>query len=805
VKGVVEIGTLGEMNGQQMEYLSRAMPVLAVAVEGAQGRTKLSQSLEESQRLSEELQVQQEELKTSNEELEEQTKRLTDSEEKLKGQQEELEVTNEELEEKNSLLERQKKEVERARENVEEQAKELALASKYKSEFLANMSHELRTPLNSLLLLAQGLSENKVGNLTEEQVESAKIIHSSGSDLLNLINEILDLSKIEAGRMELSVETVCLSELSERLQASFRHMAEQKGLSFEVRIGEDAPEAITSDRKRIEQVIRNLVSNAVKFTETGGVTVRFGRPAAETDLSRSGLRAETCLAVSVKDTGIGIAPEEQKVIFEAFQQADGGTSRKYGGTGLGLSISRELSRLLGGEIQLTSEPGKGSTFTLYLPMSVSVKKVSSDKTIVAPGVQTEPGTVRGHAGPRAAAAQIKDDREVLNEGDGVILVIEDDANFARVLQSKCHEKGLKCLAAPTGEAGLDLVVQHRVRAVILDIRLPGMDGWTVLSALKSNPKTRHIPVHVVSVEEASEEAVCRGAIGYATKPIDQAGLEEVFRKLEAASCEKPRQVLVAEDDAAVRRETVALIGNGDVNVDEAETGAEVLSAIRSRHYDCVVLDLRLPDMTGNEIFEELEREGVELPPVVVHTARDLSCDEEMDLRKHAESIVIKDVRSQERLLDEVSLFLHRVVNKMPEPQRTVVRNLNEADEVLQGKKVLVVDDDMRTMFAMSHLLSGWGMIPLKAESGERALKILEEQPDVSLVLMDIMMPGIDGHETMKRIRAQERFKKLPIIALTAKAMPEDREKCLVAGASDYMTKPVDSERLVSMVRVWLSR
>ena len=806
VKGVVEIGTFGEMTEPQMEYLARAMPALAIAVESAESRTNLATSLEESQQLSEELQAQQEELKTANEELEEQTQRLKESEEGLKQQQEELQVTNEELEEKNELTERQKGEVELARKDIEQKAEELALVSKYKSEFLANMSHELRTPLNSLLLLSQGLAQNKEGNLTEEQVESAKIIHGGSNDLLNLINELLDLSKIEAGRMDLQLAAVQVSDLADGVRASFQHMAEEKGLGLEIAVRDDAPAEITSDRKRVDQVIRNLVSNAVKFTEKGSVTVTFGRPAEGTDLSRSGLSAGECLAVAVKDTGIGIAPEKQKIIFEAFQQANGGTSRKYGGTGLGLSISRELVGLLGGEIQLESERGRGSTFTLYLPVAApAVRKVAPSGTATVAVSGADESAVRDVTRRRAAAVQIEDDREQLKKGDRAILVIEDDPDFARLLHRKCHEKGLKCLAAPTGEAGLELAAKHLPSAVILDIRLPGMDGWAVLTALKENTRTRHIPVHVVSVEETSTKALRKGAVGHATKPLDQKDLEETFRRLEQVSAGKPRRVLVVEDDPKLRRKTVKLIGNGDVKVDEAENAAEALEALRSSRYDCVVLDLGLPDMDGGELLAKLASEGVEVPPVIVHTARDLTRDEEADIRERAESIVIKDVRSQERLLDEVSLFLHRAVSRMTEKKRKIIRDLHDTDKLLRGKKVLIVDDDMRTTFAVSRILSERGMKPLKAENGDRALRLLEEQPDVDLVLMDIMMPVMDGYEAMKRIRAQEAFRNLPIIALTAKAMPEDRQKCLAAGASDYLPKPLDPGRLNSMMRVWLYR
>ncbi|MBU2552509.1 MAG: response regulator [Proteobacteria bacterium] len=803
LKGVVEIGALGDMTDAELEYLDRAMPALAVAIESAASRTHLARSLEESQRLSTELQAQQEELQTANEELEEQAQRLEESAERLQAQQEELRVMNEELEEKNDLLERQKKDVELARKDIAKKAEELALASKYKSEFLANMSHELRSPLNSLLLLAQGLIQNQEGNLTGDQVRSAEIIHGSGRDLLNLIDEILDLSKIEAGRMDIHSGVLSVTDLAEGLRASFSHLAVEKGIGLDVSVDEKAPRKIESDRKRVEQVLRNLVSNAIKFTETGSVSIRFGRPAAGIRLSRSGLAEGDCLAVAVRDTGIGIEPEKQGIIFEAFQQADGGTSRKYGGTGLGLSISRELARLLGGEIQLESQPGQGSTFTLYLPARAAGAAVPDGTP--ARGFPGAAASFPPPSGLKNPAVQIEDDRENLDGADRVILVIEDDPEFARILYKKCHERGLKCLVAPTGEAGLELAAKHLPGAVILDIRLPGMDGWSVLNALKEDVRTRHIPVHVASVEEPSTDGLRQGALGHATKPLSLEDIQQIFGKLEQVMTGKPRRVLVVEDDPEIRRQTVELIGDKDVLTDEARNGVQALEALRSGGYDCMVLDLGLPDMSGGELLEKAEQEGLKLPPVVVHTARDLTRDEELELREYAGSIVIKDVRSQERLLDEVSLFLHRVVSQMPEQKRRMIRDLHDVDAILRDRKVLVVDDDMRTTFAVSKLLTARGLKALKAENGERALRLLDQEPDVDLVLMDVMMPVMDGYETMKRIRAQDRFEKLPIIALTAKAMPEDREKCLAAGASDYLPKPVDDGRLFSMMRVWLSR
>ncbi|HCC54890.1 MAG TPA: hypothetical protein DEQ20_08215 [Desulfobulbaceae bacterium] len=807
VKGVIEVGSLDEMTDQQMAYLNQAMPALALAIESAEGRTRLANSLQESQALTEELQAQQEELRTTNEELEAQTSALQSSEEKLRIQQEELQVTNEELEEKNELLDRQKRDVEKARKDLEEQAKDLALASKYKSEFLANMSHELRTPLNSLLLLAQSLSENKVGNLSEEQVESARIIYGSGSDLLSLINEILDLSKIEAGRMDLQLGSVRINDLADSMRSSFGHMAEDKGLNLEITVQEDIPSEITSDRKRIEQVIKNLIANAIKFTDAGNIAVTFARPSPNTKLSRSNLPASECLAVAVKDSGIGISPENHKKIFEAFQQVDGGTARKFGGTGLGLSISRELVRFLGGEIQVESELGKGSTFTLYLPVSLSSgRKTAPDHTATVTVAKANQNP--GHDATRlgASALQIKDDRDTLHQEDRAILVIEDDPNFALILYRKCHDKGLKCLAAPTGEEGLELAAKYQPAAIILDIRLPGMDGWAVLSALKENTNTRHIPVHIISIEADPGKAFRMGAIGSATKPLNQDDLEEAFHQLEQITSGRPKRMLLVEDNPVSRSITVKLIGDGEnVKIDAVDTGKKAQEALRSAEYDCVVLDLGLPDMDGLEMLETLKHEGVKLPPVIVYTGRDLSSEEEMALREHSASIIVKDVRSQERLLDEVSLFLHRVVNEMPTKQRKIILDLHDTDALLRDKKVLIVDDDMRTTFAMSRFLTERGMKTLKAENGDKALRLLEEHPDVDIVLIDIMMPVMDGYEAMKRIRNQEKFRKLPMIALTAKAMPEDRQKCLTAGANDYLPKPVNQDRLVSMMRVWLYR
>jgi CheY-like chemotaxis protein/signal transduction histidine kinase/HAMP domain-containing protein len=811
VKGVIEIGTLSQITDLHLEYLGQAMPAIAINLETALGREQLAKALAESQALAEELQVQQEELKAANEELEEQTQMLEQSEARLKAQQEELQAINEELEEKNESLQHQKREIELARREIEEKAEEVAIASKYKSEFLANMSHELRTPLNSLLLLARLLADNQEGNLNEDQVEQARIIYASGNDLLSLINEILDLSKIEAGRMELNVETVLLEDLADSTRSSFQHMAEASGLVLEVTLDQDAPVDILTDRKRVEQILKNLVSNAIKFTDNGRVTVTFGRPARDANLSRSGLKAAEAIAIAVQDTGIGIPLDKQKIVFEAFQQVEGGSARKHGGTGLGLSISRELARLLGGEIQLSSEGGQGSIFTLYLPVNVQA------------GGRASPAPAgRGRAEPRGEALftrletpvaeravlahHVPDDRDKLEENDKSILVVEDDAEFAKLLLKQCHQKGFKCLLSATGEDGLELAGKYLPEAVILDIRLPGMDGWTVLEALKDDPQTRHIPVHIMSVEEASLDAFRRGAIGHLTKPATREDIEEAFRRLEEVFGREMKELLVVEDDDNLRSSIIRLVGNGDVHADEAASGEETIRAIQSKRYDCMILDLGLPDMTGFQLLQILEsREDVVIPPVIVYTGKELSREEEIELRHYSESIIIKGVRSEERLLDEVSLFLHRVVGKMPEKKRRMITDLHDTDTMFRDKTILVVDDDMRNVFALSRVLEAKGMRVLKAENGQKALSILEHEPTVDLVVMDIMMPVMDGYETTQRIRAQERFRKLPIIALTAKAMKMDRERCMAAGASDYLAKPVDVNRLFSMMRVWLYR
>jgi CheY-like chemotaxis protein/HAMP domain-containing protein len=818
--GVIELGSFEAFSEDQRTFLEENGERISIALNSASARQQLQKALGVTQQQAEELETQQEELRAANEELEEQTQALEESEQKLKAQQEELEVANEELREKNEYLEQQKREIEETRKAIEVKAEELEIAGKYKSEFLANMSHELRTPLNSLLLLSSILSENKEGNLTEDQLESTQVIYQSGNDLLSLINEILDLAKIESGKMELQSEEILIKDIADSIAANFQHMIDDKGLRLAINISENAPTDIHTDRKRVEQIIKNLMSNAIKFTEKGGVTVDFSRPGGDVNLSGSELAGQDAIAIAVRDTGIGISPEDQKIIFEAFQQVEGGTARQYGGTGLGLSISRELARLFGGEIHLISEKGKGSTFTLYLPIKAEKKRSSEigdrkrgpedSSAFRAPHSAFE-SSLRGVGpyGPEAelrTPSSIEDDRDSLSKDEKAILVIEDDPKFARLLLKLCHERGLKCLATPFGEEGLELAEKYLPEAIILDIKLPGIDGWTVLETLKESPKIRHIPVHIMSVEEPTMEAFRKGAIGYLMKPVKKEDLEAAFHKLDEVSSKEVKTLLVVEDDENLRKSIIKLIGNGDVCSEEAANGEETIRALKSKTFDCMIMDLGLPDMTGFQLLKALEaEEGVTIPPVIVYTGRELTREEDAQLREYAESIIIKGVKSEERLLDEASLFLHRVVSKMPEKKRQMITSLHDTDVMFKDKTVLVVDDDMRNVFALSRVLEERGMRVLKAENGQKALKVLKDTPEVDLVLMDIMMPVMDGYETMKRIRAQETFRKLPVIALTAKAMKEDKMRCIAAGASDYLTKPVDVNRLISMMRVWLYR
>ncbi len=814
-KGVAELGFLQAPTALQLEYLQQVLPAVAINIETVRSREKLAQSLARAQALSEALQQQQDELKAANEELEEQTQRLKQSQEKLKQQQNELEEVNAELEEKNEYLQQQKQMIERAnrdlestQRDIEEKAEQLALSGKYKSEFLANMSHELRTPLNSILLLARMLSDNKDGNMTPEQIRSTEIIYNSGNDLLSLINEVLDLAKIEAGRMELHIDNLDVRKLADDISRNYAHMVEEKGLRIEVN-ADDVPAQFQTDRKRLDQILRNLISNAVKFTEKGGVGITIGRPPAETPVPAAMAREKT-LAIAVTDSGIGIPADKQKVVFEAFQQLDTGAARKFGGTGLGLSISRDLARLMGGDILLRSRAGEGATFTLFLPVEPPTELTNAGPAVVDPRIsRLLPREKNKPAAPTVASPacqRLTDDRAQVAKGDAVMLIIEDDAHFAEHLLGLCRQKKFKVLHAATGEEGLELAAQYLPKGILLDLHLPRTDGWSVLQTLKQNPETRHIPVHIISVEDACIEAHARGAVGFLTKPVKGEELEGALAKLENIFERQIKQLLVVEDDDRLRENIIQVIGNHDVHADQAGNGAEAMAALRAKQYDCMILDLGLPDMNGLDLLRRLEKQKeTALPPVIVYTGRELTREQEAELQRYSESIIIKSARSEERLFDEASLFLHRIVEKMPEKKRRLITNLYDTDTMFRDKKVLITDDDMRSVFALSKLLEEKGMFIFKAENGRKALDLLEVHPDIDLILMDMMMPVMDGYETMQRIRSVEQGRRTPIIALTAKAMTQDRDRCIQAGASDYLTKPVNMSRLFSMMRIWLYR
>jgi len=824
VMGVVELGTLTEFDQAQLNFIQTALDNTAISFNTAQARARIDQLLIKTQGQAEELQAQSEELRVTNEELESQTDSLRASQASLKEKQAELEVTNAQLEEqaaaleensralqdKQSALDRQNQALKLAQQDLEQQAEELALASKYKSEFLANMSHELRTPLNSLLILARMLADNEGGNLSDEQVESAEIIYSGGQDLLNLINDILDLAKVESGKMVFNFEPMPLTDLLTIAQAQFGAVAESKGLELKLALADDLPASIETDPQRVKQIIRNLLSNAFKFTSAGRVGLNIYRPDDEVDLSRSKLDPTEAVAISITDTGIGMTPEQQKIIFEAFQQADGSTNRQYGGTGLGLSITKELVAKLGGQIGVASEAGRGSTFTVYLPVDKIIDEPQAQPDRSTPvlepqnGQEPEPEPVLAQPAPRQTAQPLpRDDRAELEAGDRVLLVIEDDPKFAKILCDFCHEKSFKCLIAGQGKTGLELARSHQPEAIILDLNLPDLSGWHILEVIKSDPATRHIPVHIISVEEEVLDAYRKGAIGYMTKPVSRADLNKPFEKIEQFISREIKSLLLVEDDANSRRSIKKLLDGSDVQITEADRGQAALDLLQSHHFDCIILDLSLPDMTGFEVLNRMNgQKGEGRSPVIVYTGRDLTPEENLELAKYADSVIVKGVKSPERLLDETALFLHRVVADMPTEKQQTIKQLYHEDGLLKDKKILIVDDDMRNSFALSKLLSEKEMIVRIAQNGQKALDLLAEEP-VDLVLMDIMMPVMDGFEAIERIRSQPELATLPVLALTAKAMKGDREKCLAVGANDYLPKPIDVDRLFSVLRVWL--
>ncbi|MPY24248.1 response regulator [Shewanella sp. YLB-07] len=826
--GVIELASFQTFSDEQIEVIELICSNLGIVINNLRSQERTQTLLLETQMQAEELQAQQEELKSSNESLLEQTQLLKTSEEELKQQSEELKVSNEELEEKQVFLKRQKDEIEAAKVDLTIKANELALASKYKSEFLANMSHELRTPLNSLLLLAKGLADNKSQHLDEVEVEDAKVIFDGGNNLLCLINDIMDLSKVEAGKLTIHIEEVNLSVLSRNLKQVFDPIARSRNLEFIINLDDKLPLSITSDGQRVEQVLRNLLSNALKFTETGSVSLNIGFVKSETLFSHSSLDANEAVSLAVVDTGIGIPTDKLQAIFEAFQQQDGSTSRKYGGTGLGLTIARELTRLLGGEIQLESSPDQGSTFTLYLPSKfdsdgIDPKSEGHNEAILSEVKYT---TVADESSSSSSVTQsptrnpvkhdpamqihpefIPDDRNSLHEGDRSLLIIDDDRIFAKILRDHARENGYKCLVAGDGRTGIYLAQEYQPDGIILDIMLPDIDGHKVLEQLKFSLKTRHIPVEIISAHSDDKNAaLVQGAIGLQTKPVSQEQLLTVFDEIRAFSATELRHVLVVEDDIANQTSIIRLLENSDIDIKCVDNGSQGVDEIMSGKYDCVILDLGLPDFSGFEVLKRIDAsELARVPPVIIYTGKEITDEEQDELNKYSSTIVIKGVGSAERLLDDISLFLHDIESRFCVSSQKTIHMLHDEDSMLKGRKVLLADDDMRNTYALSKKLIEIGFDVEMAHNGKEAVEQLEQDKNFELVLMDTMMPEMDGYEATRKIREMSDYKHIPIIALTAKAMPEDREKSLQAGASEYLTKPIDFDKLLSIMRIWLFR
>ncbi|MBV8798706.1 MAG: HAMP domain-containing protein, partial [Alphaproteobacteria bacterium] len=787
VKAVIELSSLTTFTDLQIAFLEQLTANIGIVLNSIEATMQTEGLLKQSQQLAAELQAQQRELQQTNDQLEQKARQLA---------------------EQNVEVERKNQEIEQARRALEEKATELALTSKYKSEFLANMSHELRTPLNSILILGQQLADNPDANLSPKQVEFARTIHGAGTDLLNLISDILDLSKIESGTVTVDAEEIAFNSVVEATARPFRHEAENRQLSFDLSVDSNLERTIVTDSKRLQQVLKNLLSNAFKFTERGGVRLTVSRALGGWSADHPVLnQAPSVVAFEVSDTGIGIPPEKQRIIFEAFQQADASTSRKYGGTGLGLAISRELASLLGGEIHLRSTPGVGSTFTLYLPARYAGPASGARAQAPAPAPVSTPsrGAIISSL-PERPVEQISDDRKLIEPGDQVLLIVEDDPHYARILMDLAHDEGFKVLVAMRGEDALELAYEYRPTAVSLDVFLPDMLGWTVLSQLKQNPQTRHIPVQIVTLDEDRQHGLARGAFSFVTKPTSTEGVRAALSRIKQYSEPRTKRLLVIEDNPAEQLSITELLGHDDIEIRTVGSGREALELLRKEPADCVVLDLRLPDMSGFEVLENLKADpALSDIPVIVFTGRELSAEEDAQLHTMARSIVVKGVESPERLLDETALFLHRVITDLPAEKQRMLERLNSSDEDLVGRTVLLVDDDARNIFALSSVLERRGMHVLTATTGEEAIKLVESTPELALVLMDIMMPEMDGYQTIGHIRENPAFRRLPIIALTAKAMKGDREKCLEAGASDYLAKPVNTEQLLFALRMWLHR
>lgn len=810
VNGVVELGLAGPLDDRGNQLLDVVTDDIGTSLAAARYREQLQDVLAETQQLNEELQVQQEELRTANEELEEQSRALRASQAMLENQQAELEQTNSQLSERTEALDQRNTALRRVQRDLEDRADELQRASRYKSEFLANMSHELRTPLNSALILAKLLGDNPQGNLTAEQVKFADSIYSSGNDLLVLINDILDIAKVEAGKLEVVPEDVRLAKLAQSLESTFSPLAMQKNLSFRLEVRPDAPLTLLTDRQRVEQILKNLLSNALKFTDRGEVALVVSAA------------PDGGAVFAVSDSGIGIDPKQHELIFEAFRQADGTTSRRYGGTGLGLSISRDLTQLLGGALTVESTPGQGSTFLLELParapqasqgsqashgLQGSAFAAAQQSTVYAPRAVAPPAPLAPQPPSPVPAPQFADDRGIPRDQVRRVLVIEDEPQFAHILYDLAHELGYRCLVAHGAADGFELATQFLPDAILLDMRLPDSTGLDVLQRLKDSPHTRHIPIHVVSAAENAQNAALQmGAVGYALKPATRDELMKVFGRLEDKLTQKVKVVLLVEDDELQRESVIRLIGDDDIEIVAVGSGEEALELLRTRVFDCMITDLKLPDMQGSELLKAMAAEEiVSFPPVIVYTGRNLTRDEETELQRYSRSIIIKGARSPERLLDEVTLFLHKVEAELSSERQGMLKTARGRDRIFEGRTILLVDDDVRNIFALTSALEQRGAMVEIGRNGREALERLDQVSDIDLVLMDVMMPEMDGLEATRRLRSDPRFEKMPVIAITAKATKDDREQCLAAGANDYLAKPVDLERLFSLLRVWMPK
>ena len=802
IKGAVELATLESYNQKHLDFFNASAANIGITITTAQNKRKLKELLEETQAQAEELKAQHAELENLNSELEVQAEKLQASEEELKVQQEELKQANQELEERSRLLEEKNQLITERNLDIQAKADQLAQSTKYKSEFLANMSHELRTPLNSILLLSRLMSENQEQNLTPEQIEYAKVIRSSGNGLLALIDEILDLSKIEAGKMKLEYQVVSLREIAADMSGLFSPVAKEKNIDFRTDIGNDVPEVVETDKLRLEQIVRNLLSNALKFTSKGFVSLSIYRDSDRPEFVK----------IQVQDTGIGIPKDKQGVVFEAFQQADGSTRRKFGGTGLGLSISRELIKLLGGEITLRSEVDRGSEFEISIPINkhATKKPVESLMPTASPAplqLSRENGKhdLRKQYISTVIPESIPDDRNIIAEGDKSILIIEDDVNFAKSLLDFSRKKGYKGIVTVRGDEGIDLAKQFSPLGILLDIQLPVKSGWEVMEELKGTPETRHIPVHIMSSHQVKSESLLQGAVDFINKPFAFDQMQEVFKKIEYVLAHHPKKVLIVEENARHAKALAYFLETFEVNLEIKNDVTDAISSLKDKNVDCVILDMGIPDKKSYDTLDTVKKTpGLENLPIIIFTGKSLSQTEEMKIKQYADSIVIKTAHSYKRIIDEVSLFLHLMEkDKKEEAATTRYPKLGALDEVLKDKTVLVADDDMRNIFSLTKALEMYKMNVIAAVDGKDALTKLKENKSIDIVLMDMMMPEMDGYESTAAIRKENQFKNLPIIAVTAKAMMGDREKCINAGASDYITKPVDIDQLLSLLRVWL--